>query len=77
MLGHERFFRPDGAAVNAAPVFVLRRPSEGWTLDRVLDLIEQSRRNFGRPGTVCSEHQLRHPGQRICVDEYGQRPAVR
>lgn len=44
VLGHERYFALMAQLSNAAPVFVLRRPSEGWTLDRVLDLIEQSRR---------------------------------
>ena len=42
VLGQQRYFDLMAQLSNAAPVFVLRRPRTGWTLDAVLDLIEES-----------------------------------
>jgi hypothetical protein len=40
ILGQERYFAQLVRFANAAPVYVLRRPWIGWSLDAVLDLIE-------------------------------------
>ncbi len=42
VLGQQRYFTLMARLSNAAPVFVVRRPRQGWTLDAVLDLIEGS-----------------------------------
>lgn len=40
VLGQQRYFDLMAQLSNAAPVSVLRRPRQGWSLDEVLDLIE-------------------------------------
>lgn len=40
VLGQERYFDLMAKLSKSCPVYVLRRPREGWTMDDVLDLIE-------------------------------------